>query len=188
MCLHSFLFSRHSRSYPLDLCPRVKSALHFHSPGIYLLPCRMVRIIVGSLQSPVYLRLRLRSPRPRYTSVPRRRSRHTHGRLQTGLRFIRLPEQDAQPPLVGFPYFFHINLSHQRRPVRRSFGDLSFPQGEELIPHIDVLRRILLSSPRGNRTTSIPSWRMAFPHFGCPHGGFLLFLLYSFNLLHCLWG
>ena len=28
-------------------------------------------------------------------------------------------------------------------PVRRDFGDLAFPQGEELIPHIDALRRIL---------------------------------------------
>jgi hypothetical protein len=28
-------------------------------------------------------------------------------------------------------------------PVRRNFGDLAFPQGEELIPHIDALRRIL---------------------------------------------
>ena len=43
-------------------CPRVKTALYFHpgNTGIYLLPCRMVCIIVGSLQSPVYLRLRLR--------------------------------------------------------------------------------------------------------------------------------
>ena len=28
-------------------------------------------------------------------------------------------------------------------PVRRGFGDLAFPQGEKLIPHIDILRRIL---------------------------------------------
>ena len=28
-------------------------------------------------------------------------------------------------------------------PVRRDFGDLTFVQGEELIPHIDVLRRII---------------------------------------------
>ena len=63
-------------------------------------------------------------------------------------------------------------------PVRRGFGDLAFPQGEELIPHIDVLRRILLSSPGGNRTASSPSWMMA---LGCPHDGFLLFLLYPFQ-------
>ncbi len=48
--------------YVFFLCPRIKSALNFHlgNAGIYLLPCRMVRIIIGSLQSPVYLRLRLR--------------------------------------------------------------------------------------------------------------------------------
>ena len=57
--------------YYIHLCPRVKAALHFHCPGIYLLPCGMVRIIVGRLQSPVYLRLRLRSPRPPCRSVPR---------------------------------------------------------------------------------------------------------------------
>jgi hypothetical protein len=48
-------------------------------------------------------------------------------------------------------------------PVRRDFGDLAFPQGEELIHHIDVLRRILLSSPEGNRTVSIPSRMTPFP-------------------------
>ena len=63
-------------------------------------------------------------------------------------------------------------------PVRRDFGDLAFPQGEELIPHIDALRRILLSSPGGNQTTSIPFWMMP---FGCPLDGFLLFLLYPFQ-------
>ncbi|WP_289118444.1 hypothetical protein, partial [uncultured Bacteroides sp.] len=48
--------------YVFFLCPRIKSALNFHlgNAGIYLLPCRPERIIVGSLQSPVYFRLRLR--------------------------------------------------------------------------------------------------------------------------------
>ncbi len=41
-------------------------------------------------------------------------------------------------------------------PVRCDFGDLAFPQSEELIPHADILRRILLASPGGNRTSSIP--------------------------------
>ena len=67
------------------------------------------------------------------------------------------------------------------RPVRRDFGDLAFPQGEKLISHIDILRRILLSSPGGNQTASIPSGMMPFPPFGCPHDGFLLFLLYPFQ-------
>ena len=40
--------------------PRFKATLHFHP--VYLLPCRPERIIAGSLQSPVYLRLRLRLP------------------------------------------------------------------------------------------------------------------------------
>ena len=63
-------------------------------------------------------------------------------------------------------------------PVRRDFSDLAFPQGEELIPHIDALRRILLSSPGGNRTASFPFWMMP---LGCPHDGSLLFLLYPFQ-------
>ncbi|WP_300715328.1 hypothetical protein, partial [uncultured Acetatifactor sp.] len=53
-----------------------------------------------------------------------------------------------------------------------------FPQGEELIPHIDALRRILFSSPGGNQTASIPFWMTL---WGCPHDGFLLFLLYPFQ-------
>ena len=68
-------------------------------------------------------------------------------------------------------------------PVRRDFGDLAFPQGEELIPHIDILRRILLSSPGGNQTI----WMMLFPSFGCPLDGFLLFLLYPFQNLLFSW-
>ena len=40
-------------------------------------------------------------------------------------------------------------------PVQRDFGNLAFPQGEELIPHIDALRCILLSSSGGNRIASI---------------------------------
>ena len=30
-----------------------------------------------------------------------------------------------------------------KSPVQRDFGDLAFTQGEELVPHIDALRRIL---------------------------------------------
>ena len=43
-------------------------------------------------------------------------------------------------------------------PVRRGFGDLAFPQGEELIPHIDIL----LSSPGKHQT----AWMMHFLFFG----------------------
>ncbi len=61
------------------------------------------------------------------------------------------------------------------RPVRRDFGDLAFPQGEELIPHIDALRR-MLSSPGGNQTASSPSRMMLLLlQYGSPDG-FLLFL------------
>ena len=94
------------------------------------------------------------------------------------LCFIRLAKQEAQPPPISFPYLLHVNLPHKRRPVRRDFGDLAFPQGEELIPHIDILRRILLSAPGGNPIASIPSWIMPFPSFGFPLDGSLLFLLY----------
>ncbi len=105
--------------------PRVKAALHFHS--VYLLPCRMVRIIVGSLQSPVYLRLRLR-----LLLMPAHARRvgqylvsvpviHMDGGAHSlGLEpcLIRLPEQEAQAPLIRPPYRFHVTLPHQRRPVR----------------------------------------------------------------------
>ena len=109
--------------------PRVKATLHFHSgnAGIYLLPCRMVRIIVGSLQSPVYLRLRLRlllmpaharRVSQYLVSVP---VIHMDGGAHSlGLEpcLIRLPEQEAQAPLIRPPYRFHVTLPHQRRPVR----------------------------------------------------------------------
>ena len=68
------------------------------------------------------------------------------------------------PPLANLP---------ERCPVRSDFGDLASPQDGELIPHIDVLRRILLSAPGENRT----AWMMPFPSFGCPPDGFLLFLI-----------
>ena len=81
--------------------------------------------------------------------------------------------------LLTSPAKFHTGLHllslicRNACPVRRDFGDLAFPQGEELIPHIDIL----LSSPEGNRTV----WMMPFPSFGCPLDGFLLFLLHSFQ-------
>ena len=88
--------------------------------------------------------------------------------------------------LLTSPAKFHTGLHllslicRNACPVRRDFGDLAFPQGEELIPHIDALCRILLSSPGGNQTASIPS-RMTL--LGCPHNGFLLFLLYPCSIL-----
>ena len=68
-------------------------------------------------------------------------------------------------------------------PVRRDFGNFAFPQGKELISHIDVLRRILLPSSRGNQTI----WMVPFPAFGFPLDGFLLFLLYPFQNLLFSW-
>ena len=90
--------------------------------------------------------------------------------------------------LLTSPAKFHTGLHllslicRNARPVRRDFGHLAFPQGEELIPHIDALCRILLSAPGGNQTASIPSRMMP---FGCPLDGFLLFLLYSFSIASC---
>ena len=124
---------------------------------LYAAACRMVRIIVGSLQSPVYLRLRLRlllmpahARRVGQYLVTVPVIHMDSGARPPGLElsFIRLPEQEAQPPPVSLPYRFHVrhfltDLPHQRLPVRRDFGDLAFPQGEELIPHIDALLRIL---------------------------------------------
>ncbi len=81
----------------------------------------------------------------------------------------------GQIPYRPSPPF--TDLLHQRHPVRRDFGDLAFPQGEELIPHIDALRRILLSSPRGNRT----AWMMPFLLQCFSHDGFLPFPLYPFQ-------
>ena len=85
--------------------------------------------------------------------------------------------------LLTSPAKFHTGLHllslicRNACPVRRDFGDLAFPQGEELIPHIDALRRILLSSPRGNRT----AWMMPFLLQCFSHDGFLPFPLYPFQ-------
>ena len=62
-------------------------------------------------------------------------------------------------PPESLPGFQDIVLSDKRI-------NLAFAQGEELIPHIDVLRRILLSSPGGNQTI----WMMPFPFFGFATG------------------
>ena len=43
-------------------------------------------------------------------------------------------------PTPQFPY---LPETGEACPVQRNFGDLAFPQGEELIPHIDILHRIL---------------------------------------------
>ncbi len=98
-----------------------------------------------------------------------------------------LAKQDAQQPPISFPYFLHIHFFHQRRPVRRYFDDLAFPQGEELISHINILRRILLSSPRGNPTASSLSWIIS----AFQNAGYILALLNQFcsavkNILICI--
>ena len=111
--------------------PCVKAALHFHSgnTGIYLLPCRPERIIIGSLQSPVYLRLRLR-----LLLMPAHARRvgqylvavpviHMDGGtrpLGLELSLIRLPEQEAQPPLV-------IRLDRYLLKINRETASLSIP-------------------------------------------------------------
>ena len=117
----------HYFSFVFASRPRIKTSLHFHGPDIYLLPCRPERIKVGGLHSPVYLRLRLRlllmpaharRVSQYLVSVP---VIHMDGGAHSlGLEpcLIRLPEQEAQAPLIRPPYRFHVTLPHQRRPVR----------------------------------------------------------------------
>ena len=65
----------------------------------------------------------------------------------------------------------------------RLLQSAALQQGKEFISHIDVLRRILLPSSRGNQTI----WMVPFPAFGFPLDGFLLFLLYPFQNLLFSW-